>query len=435
MIDADLLKHVEEHFSEYTPDMFVMNMSSELEEMELFSRMHEITVRKGLYAWESLRDGGPDPELDITRADGEKLRVINLATYDYLGYSRHPEVVKAAQDAVARYGLGTCSSPVIGRCRVHKEFEDELIRFYGLPSHQATVFNAGYAVNLGAIQAFIKPGNRVLIDSNVHMSIAEGAKLSGGAVDVFGHNDLAALEELLAKRSDGLTRVLICVDGLYSCDGDRAPVKEIVALARKHEAFTLVDEAHSVLVAGESGRGVCEEQGVLEDVDMIVTTFSKGFACVGGAVIARREISRYLNIYARTRLFTCSLPPASVAGMLKILELSRTPDGARRRNRIKANGDYLRGLLRGKVDLGVSDSWVVTVACGADRSILETHTYLQRNGLDASILSFPAVPKGHARMRLFVTSEHTREQLERAADIIVRAAGKFGFGLGNGPGN
>jgi glycine C-acetyltransferase len=429
-VDAKLLQHVEDHYSDYTLDMFAINMSDDLEEMELFYKLYETVKGKHLYAWESTRDDSAEPEIDIVRADGEQLHVINLATYNYLGYNHHPEVIKAAQDALAKYGLGTCSSPVIGKCLIHKQFEDALISHYNLPTHQASLFNSGYAVNLGAIQAFIKPGNCVLLDTNVHTSIAEGAKISGGTVATFAHNNMTELEALLKKHCDSFTRVLICVDGLYSCDGDRAKLKEIVALAKQYGAFTLVDEAHSVLVAGDNGCGVCEEQDVLADVDMIVVTFSKGFASVGGAVIARKAIAQYLNIFANTRFFTCSLPPATVGGMLKILELAKTADGRARRERVKQNSEYFRGLLRGKVNLGVSDSWIVTVACGKDSTVLETHNYLQKNGLDASIMAFPAVPKNDARMRMFVTCDHSREQLDRAAAIILATASKFDFLVG-----
>jgi 7-keto-8-aminopelargonate synthetase-like enzyme len=429
-VDATLLKHVEDHYSEYTLDMFAINMSDDLEEMELFYKLYETVKEKHLYAWESVRDDGAEPEIDILRADGEQLHVINLATYNYLGYNSHPDVIKAATEALQKYGLGTCSSPVIGKCLIHQQFEDELVRHYDLPTHQASLFNSGYAVNLGAIQAFIKPGNCVLLDANVHMSIAEGAKLSGGTVAAFEHNNMTALEALLKKHCDSFTRVLICVDGLYSCDGDRADLKGIVRLAKQYGAFTLVDEAHSVLIAGEYGRGVCEEQDVVADIDMIVVTFSKGFASVGGAVIARKEIAQYLNLFANTRFFTCSLPPATVGGMLKILELSKTADGRARRERVKENSAYFRGLLRGKVNLGTSDSWIVTVSCGKDSTILETHNYLQKSGLDASVMAFPAVPKNDARMRMFVTADHSKEQLKRAAEIILDTAQKFDFLLG-----
>lgn len=426
-MNENLHRHVEEHWSEYTLDMFAHNLSSDLEEMELFHTLWRTVAARRKSVWGTTREVGAVPELDILRADGERLHVVNLSTYNYLGYGNHPEAIRAALDATARYGLGSASSPVVTKCLVHRELEEALVRFFGIPGRQAAIFSSGYGVNVGAIQAFIHPGHCVLVDANAHMSIKEGALAPGRTVATFPHNDMAALEQLLQRHCNPDTRVLICVDALYSCDGDRAPLREIVDLARRFGAYTLVDEAHSALVAGEHGRGVCEEQGVLEEVDMIVLTFSKSLASLGGAVIARPEIAQYLDCFAPTRVFSAALPPASLASIAKILELARTEDGLRRRMRIKENAAHLRGLLEGKVDLGASEAWIVTVMCGPDTTVIETQDFLQRHGVDAGIMAFPAVKKDQGRLRMFVTSEHTREHLERAADIVLRAAEAFGF--------
>ncbi|MGZ3932737.1 MAG: aminotransferase class I/II-fold pyridoxal phosphate-dependent enzyme, partial [Bacteroidia bacterium] len=277
------------------------------------------------------------------------------------------------------------------------------------------------------ISAFIKPGNHVIMDSASHMSIVEGARLSGGEVAYFKHNDMAHLEELLKEKCDGFARVLICIEGLYSGDGDFGKVKEVVALAKKYGAYTLVDEAHSAVVAGDTGKGVCEAQGVLADVDLYVMTFSKAFGGVGGAVYAKKEICKYINWYAKCRMFSCALDPAVTGGMVKVIELAGGPLGAERRARLKSNADYFRGLLKGKVNLGVSESWVVIVNFGPESKTLELNDYLQRHGLDTSIIQFPAVPKNDARIRMFITSEHTQEQLKKASEIIIGAAQKFDF--------
>src|ERR1043166_9262174 len=290
-IDESMVKHVRDHYAEYTYDMFMMNMSSELEEIELFSEWVDVLNKKKLYTFEAVRDAMQKTEIDLARANGETLHIINLSSYNYLGFSYHPDVIKAAQDAVAKYGLGASSSPVIsGTYKIHKQLEDALVKFFGLPDRGVCLFTAGYSVNLGAISAFIKPGNHIIMDAASHMSIVEGAKLSGGEASYFRHNDMEHLEELLKKNCDGFTRVLVCIEGLYSGDGDYGHVKEVVQLAKKYGAYTLVDEAHSALVAGENGRGIAEEQGVLEDVDLYVMTFSKAFGGVGGAVYGKTEI-------------------------------------------------------------------------------------------------------------------------------------------------
>ncbi|MGZ4118715.1 MAG: aminotransferase class I/II-fold pyridoxal phosphate-dependent enzyme, partial [Bacteroidia bacterium] len=388
----------------------------------------DILNEKKIYTFEAARSGTQTTETDLARANGDSVHVVNLSSYNYLGFSYHPDVIKAAQDAVAKYGLGASSSPVIsGTYLVHKQLEESLIKFFGLPGRGVSLFTAGYSVNLGAISAFIKPGHQVIMDSASHMSIVEGAKLSGGGMTFFRHNDMAHLEELLKEKCDDFTRVLICVEGIYSGDGDYGNLKEVVRLAKKYGAFTLVDEAHSALVAGDNGRGVCEMQGVLEDVDLYVMTFSKAFGGVGGAVYAKKEITQYMNWYAKCRMFSCALDPAVTGGMTKVIELAGGPLGAERRKRLKSNATYFRNLLNGKVKLSEGDAWVVIAHFGAESKTLGLNDFLQRQGLDTSIIQFPAVPRNEARIRMFITSEHTHEQLKKAADIILDAAAKFDF--------
>lgn len=427
-LDESLVAHVHKNYADYTYDMFMMNMSADLEEIDLFGEWFNILNDKNIYTFEAVRDAAQKPEIDLARKNGAPVHIINLSSYNYLGFSYHSEVIKAAQDAVAQYGLGASSSPVLsGTYKIHQELEHALVNFFGLPDRGVSLFTAGYSVNLGVISAFIKPGNVVLMDQASHMSIVEGAKLSGGEALYFRHNDMAHLEELLKAKCDDFTRVLVCVEGVYSGDGDFGNLKEVVRLAKQYGAFTLVDEAHSALIAGENGRGVCEMQGVLEEVDLYVMTFSKAFGGVGGAVYAKKNIVNYINWYAKCRMFSCALDPAVTGGMVKVIELAGTPLGYERRARLHANAAYFRNLLKGKVNLGVSDAWVVIVNFGSEKKTLALNDYLQKTGLDTSIIQFPAVPKNDARIRMFITSEHTQEQLAKAAEIILSAAEKFDF--------
>jgi glycine C-acetyltransferase len=379
-------------------------------------------------SFEAVRTSAQTTEVDLIRQNGEKMHLLNFSSYNYLGLSYHPDVIRAAQDAVAKYGLGASSSPVIsGTYGIHKVLEDKLVEFFGLPDRGVSLFSSGYGVNLGVIQAFAKPGNYIVLDSNAHMSILEGAKLSGAKIKYFRHNDMEHLEDILKEVCDSYSRVLIGVEGVYSGDGDYGNLRGVVDLAKKYGAFTLVDEAHSVLVAGENGRGVCEMQGVLDEVDLYVMTFSKGFGGIGGALLARKEFCRYVNYYAKCRMFSCALDPAVTGGMVKALELAGGEEGRIRRKRVLENARYFLQLLKGKVNLGVSESWVVTIIYGNDKNTLDLNNYLQRKGLDTSIMQFPAVPKNEARIRMFVTSEHTRKQIEQAASIVLDAAEKFNF--------
>ncbi len=422
------IEHLKEHFRDYTYDMFLINMSPEPEEMEMFSQWLKILNEKGINSFEAIRTSAQTTEVDIVRQTGTHLKVLNFSSYNYLGFGYHPEVIKAAQDAVAQYGLGAASSPVIsGTYSIHKQLEDAIVNFFGLPNKGVSLFSSGYGVNLGVISAFASTGSHLVLDRSAHMCILEGAKLSGAKISYFRHNNMEDLEKILTEVCDDFTRVLICAEGVYSGDGDYGNIKDIVKLAKKYQAYTLVDEAHSTLVAGETGRGVCELQGVLADVDFYVMTFSKAFAGVGGAVLASKDLIQYINWYAKCRMFSCALDPAVTGGMVKVLELASGEEGVKRRKRIKENAQYLKSLLEDKVDLKISNTWLLTVIFGSDKKTLDVNNYLQRHGLDGSTMQFPAVPKNEARIRLFVTSEHTKKQLEQAAQIIIETAKQFDF--------
>lgn len=415
-------------YKSFSYDMFMQSLGREPVEIDRFSQWVDGACKDGVYAFESARTTAQKAEVDLVRETGEQLHLLNFSSYNYLGLSYHPDVIKAAQDAIARFGIGAASSPVIsGTYSIHKELENRIVQFFGLPDRRVSLFSSGYGVNLGVIQAFVKPGGHVVLDQSAHMSLLEGAKLSGADISYFRHNDMEHLEEILSDVSDPYKRVLVCAEGVYSGEGDFGNIKEIVRLAKKHGAYTLVDEAHSALVAGENGRGVCEDQDVLEDVDLYVMTFSKAFGGVGGALLAKSDVCQYVNWYAKCRMFSCALDPGVTAGMTKVLELAAGPEGRTRRQRLIDNANYLREQLGTDVDLGLSRSWIVTVIYGSDKMGLNLNDYLQRHGLDTSLMQFPAVPKNEARIRMFVTSEHTREQIDRAVEIIAGAKREFNF--------
>jgi 7-keto-8-aminopelargonate synthetase-like enzyme len=419
-------------YADSTYDMYLYSSGAELDEANSFSAWVDEVKANGAYGFEAARRRGQDTEIELVRETGEGLRLLNLSSYNYLGYAKHPQVMQAAKDAIDRYGIGACSSPVHGGTfEVHKELERELLDFIGLSGRGVSLFSSGYAVSTGTISALFKRGHYLVIDRSSHMSILEGAQISRAKILYFTHNDTAdlrrVLTEVTAKEEDA--RILVCAEGVYSADGDAGPLREIVAAAKEHRALVLVDEAHSFLVGGPTGRGICEAEGVLADVDLLVLTFSKAFGGVGGALIARREITRYVNWYARCRMFSCAIDPAVTGGVLEALRLGRGSDGDVRRARVVQNAAFLRSKLEGHVDLGTSRSWIVTVLFGHDKLALPLFNFLQHHGLEGSILMFPAVNRHEGRIRLFVTSEHTHEQMAQAAEIVLSAARRFGFAL------
>jgi 7-keto-8-aminopelargonate synthetase-like enzyme len=411
-------------------ELFLYSMGPELEEAERFDEWLGEVKADNAFGFEALRLGRQTTQIEIERQSGERFSLLNFSSYNYLGLSHHPEVIAAAKDALDRHGLGAASSPVHGGTfALHRDLERELVDFVGVPGNGASLFSSGYAVNVGTLAACMKRGHYIVADRSAHMSILEGAQLSRSKVLYFRHNDVAHLREVLASIEEEDARILICVEGVYSADGDTAPLRGIVDAAKERGALTLVDEAHSFLVAGANGRGVCEAEGVLAEVDFLVLTFSKAFGGVGGALIAKEHIVRYVNWYARCRMFSCAIDPAVSGGILEALRIARSEEGARRRQLAVDNASYLREKLRGKVDIGQSTSWIVPVIFGADVNALPLFDWLQRHGLEGSIMLFPAVPKNEARVRLFVTSEHTPEQLDRCAEILLEAADQFGFRL------
>lgn len=415
-------------YYDYTYDMFIASIDGEQSEASRFSEWIDAATRDGVYAFEAPRLEGQKTLVRAERADGTQLELLNFSSYNYLGYGMHPEVIDAAKAALDRYGLGACSSPVqAGTLQIHRELERRLLDFMGLPGRGVSLFSSGYGVNTGTISAVMKRRHHIVIDKSAHMSILEGAQLARSKVHYFEHNDVEHLRAILSEIAPTASRILVCTEGVFSADGDYGALDKIVPLAKSFGAQVLVDEAHSFLLTGAHGRGVAEELGVLDQVDYFVVTFSKALGGVGGALIAKQEIARYVNWYARCRMFSCAIDPAVTAGVTKALELAGGSDGAARRKRLHANAALMRDELDGEVNTGRSRSWIVPVIYGPEHLTIPLADWLQRHGLDGSCMSFPAVPVNEARIRLFVTSEHDRAQIERCADIVSRAAKEIGF--------
>jgi len=416
-------------YTSQTYDMFLHSASKEHAESKRFLEWIREVEADGAYAFEAARLTPQKTDIEVQRSSGDVVHCINMSSYNYLGYGVHPQVIEAAKAALDQYGLGCASSPVIsGTFAIHKKLEQDLLDFYGLPGRAVSLFSSGYGVNTGVISSYVKQGHHVVLDRSAHMSILEGAQLSKAQISYFRHNDAANLEQILRRLSQDQTRMLVCVEGVYSADGDFGRLQAIVEVAKRYGAAVLVDEAHSILLAGPTGRGVSEAEGVLEDVDLIVITFSKAFGAVGGALIAREAIVRYVNWYAKCRMFSCGLDPAVTGGIAKSLELGRSPDGDARRKRLVENARLLRDLLKDHVDIGTSESWIIPVIYGPERLTIPLNNWLQQRGLDSSVMQFPAVPKNESRIRLFVTSEHEPHQIQTVARVIREAAHHFQFG-------
>ena len=417
-------------FTEFTLDMFSRSSGRSHSEIKQFNQWRDEIIEADKYTFEPPHLTPQDPEISVRRIHGDEHDLVNFSSYNYLGYANHPEVIQAAKDALDTFGLGATGSPVLnGTFDVHKQLEDALTNFYGQEGYGVSLFSSGYGANIGVVSSYIHKGDYVVLDHSSHASLIDGAVMSQGTVKLFRHNDAEFLEKILKRISKENRRILVCVEGVYSTDGDYGNLKDLVAVSKKYGASILVDEAHSLLIAGKTGKGAVEEFDVLSEVDLVIGTFSKSFGGVGGCVYAKKELINYMNYYARSRMFSCALDPAVTGGILKALELAAGPDGDQKRKRIIENADYLRSLLKDKVDIGTSQSWVIPIIFGDERKSLPLGDYLMRLGYDFSIMMFPAVKKNKSIIRAFVTSEHTKEQLDGCAEALIQASKEYKFNL------
>lgn len=345
---------------------------------------------------------------------------INFSSYNYLEFAGDPAVNRAAMDAVLSYGTSASASRVAsGERPLHAELEHALADFLGCGGALATV--SGHSINVSLIGHLFGPEDLVVHDSLAHDCIVSGARLSGARRLVFPHNDMAVLDALLTAERSKARRVLIAVEGVYSMDGDLAPLAEVVALKKKHGAMLLVDEAHSLGVLGATGAGAGEHFGVERgDVDLWMGTLSKTLASCGGYVAGDAALIDYLKFTMPGFVYSVGLSPANAAAALAALRLLRAkPDLPRR---LRERADFFRGACREQgVDIGLSaESAVVPCLTGSSAKALQLAQMLGAEGVNVQPIFYPAVEEGRARLRFFITAAHSDEHLSRTAALLGR---------------
>jgi glycine C-acetyltransferase len=355
----------------------------------------------------------PTPRSTVASASGPR-RVINLSSYNYLALGTHPDVIAAAESALREFGTGACGSPLLsGMTRLHQTFERELAAFVG---RTVLLFNSGFSGALGSLAGLLRKGDVAVVDSKAHISLMDGARLSGARLAVFEHNDVTSLDSVLTAANG--RRRLVVVEGVYSMDGDMAPLPAILDVADAHGAPVLVDEAHSILTCGPTGRGVAEHFGVADRVRLHYGTFSKAFAGLGGFVAGPDATIDYMRCYASSYGFSCALPPATVAGLSAALDVA-TRD-ADLRTRLWDNADYFRAAVHQLgISTGASSTHVVPLIVGSDRALLyELGNAMRDRGLFLSPVDYPSVPQDQVRFRASITAGHTRADLDEALNIL-----------------
>ncbi|MFJ5488055.1 aminotransferase class I/II-fold pyridoxal phosphate-dependent enzyme [Hansschlegelia beijingensis] len=357
---------------------------------------------------------------------------INFASYNYLGLNGHAEVAAAAKAAIDHYGVSVSASRLVaGERPIHRELERRVADFYGVEA--AVAFVSGHATNVAAIGHLMRPKDLIVYDSLAHNSIVVGATLSGATRRLFPHNDLDALEEILAQQAHSHERVLVAVEGLYSMDGDFPDLARLVSLRDRYGFWLMVDEAHSLGVLGKTGHGVAEECGVdPRDVDIWMGTLSKTLSGCGGFIAGSAALVEYLKFTAPGFVYSVGMPPAVAAAAIACFDLlEREPE---RVTQLRANGvRFVEKAKEAGLDVGSSTGLaIVPVMVGDSLRAVHLSNRLLERGVNALPIIHPAVPERSARLRFFITSEHTPEQIDEAVAITADEHAKLakaGFGI------
>jgi glycine C-acetyltransferase len=383
-----------------------------------------------------------DDELDALRAAGlyRSMRVIRgaqgsrveldgrqvllLCSNNYLGLADHPALKRAAIEGVA-FGVGSGASRLVsGTMELHEQLETRIAAFKG--TERALLFNSGYAANTGIISALVGRGDAIFSDRLNHASIVDGAQLSRAGVYRYPHRDMAALERMLQEKG-GTGRRLIVTDGVFSMDGDIAPLKELVRLARCYDALLMVDDAHGSGVLGKTGRGTGELCGVMDGIDIHMGTLGKGLGSFGAYAAASGTICDYLVNKARSFIFSTSLPPAVLAASIAAIDLVDSQEGAQLREKLAANVALFKQRLEASgFDTMGSETQIIPIFVGPAQATMEFSRELLEQGLFVQGIRPPTVPAGSCRLRCTIMATHEAADLEQAADAIHRVGKKLG---------
>jgi len=367
-----------------------------------------------------------DEQGPICTYDGK--HVINLASNNYLGLCDHPKLREAAIAATEKYGVGSGAVRTIaGTMRIHMELEEKIAAFKGVEA--CVVFQSGFTANAGTVSSILGKEDFILSDELNHASIIDGARLSRAKVKVFRHKDVAHAEELLKEIQNDPGRKLLITDGVFSMDGDIGPVDKLCDIADKYGAIMMVDDAHASGVLGRNGRGSVDHFQCTQRVDVQVGTLSKAIGALGGYVCGSRDLIDYLYHRARPFLFSTSHPPSVAATCIAAFDLLESEP--ERIERLWSNTTYFKQQLTDAgFDVGgkttpKSETPITPIIIGDGRQTMEFSKALFDAGLMATGIAFPTVPEGKARIRTIMTSEHTREQIDQALEILASVAHKM----------
>ncbi len=391
--------------------------------MDLFDKCSSFTTAKDAIANGIYPYFIPLNENEGTEVVFHGKRLIMCGSNNYLGLTTHPKVREAAIEAIKRYGTSCTGSRFLnGTLALHEQLEHELAEWVGKDA--SLVFSTGMQTNLGTISSLIGRDDIVILDKDDHASIVDGARLGYGKIERYRHNDMDHLARVLKSLPEEPGK-LIVVDGMFSMEGDLAPLKEIAPLAKQYGARLMVDDAHGMGVLG-GGRGTSAHLGVTDQVDLIMSTFSKSFASLGGFIAGSKDTIHYIQHFARALIFSASIPPANAAAALAALHVMRDePQHAARVIQVAENmRDGYRSL---GFDIGNSVTPVVPIIIGDDARTFLTWKKLFDNGVFVNPVISPAVNQGHQLLRTSYMATHTDEQMEKVLEVFKKVGKEVGL--------
>jgi 8-amino-7-oxononanoate synthase len=385
---------------------FDFTKAEELKEAGLYPYFSEIEKVEGNYVW----------------VNGKK--ILMVGSNNYLGLFDNEDIKNAVIEEVKKYGSSTCGSRFLnGTYSIHVNLENEIAKFMG--KEEALIFSTGFQTNLGIIDAIAGRNDIIIVDRMVHASIMDSTRLSYAEVVKFKHNDMNDLEDKLNRLPEEQAK-LIVVDGVFSMEGDMSNVPEIVRLAKKYGVRVMVDDAHGVGVMGKNGRGTCEHFNVIDEVDLIMTTFSKSFASLGGYVVGDRKIIEYIRHQARSLMFSASITPASLGAAQKALEIIQTQPW--RRERLWEITKFMnKELVTMGYHTGNTESAIVPVFIRDVEKTFKLWHFLREFGIFTNPVIAPAVPPEDSLIRTSFTATHTDEDLEFILKGFYEGGKTFGL--------
>lgn len=376
-------------------------------------------IAAGIYPYFRAIESDQDTEVIM---DGKK--VLMFGSNSYLGLTNHPYIKEAAQKAIAKYGTGCAGSRFLnGTLDIHIRLEEKLAELVG--KDQALCYSTGFQVNLGVVSAITGRKDYILLDELDHASLIEGSRLSFSKVMKFAHNDMHSLENKLKKCEPDSIK-LIVVDGIFSMEGDIVKLPEVVELARKYDASIMVDDAHSLGVLGKNGSGTASHFGLTNEVDLIMGTFSKSFASLGGFIAADKEVINFIKHNSRSLIFSASMTPASVATVMAAIEVMEN-EPERIANLWEITNYALKGFKEQGFNTGKSESPIIPLFIGDDIKALKLTQILLADGIFINPVVSPAVPKEDSLIRYSLMATHTKEQVDISIEKITKAARKLGI--------